>query len=289
MFKPMLAAKCDDLSVVQFPVMLSPKLDGVRAVVQNGVVLSRSLKPIPNPHVQRRFRHLEGCDGELIVGHPYAHDVFRTTTSGVMSQTGEPDVQFYVFDNFIRPATPWWLRLDTGVGIEPYVVVVPQTICYEVDTILDLEAAYLNMGYEGVMLRARDGSYKSGRSTLREGLLLKVKRFTDDEAEVLYMEERMHNGNEATTNELGRTARSSHQANMVPTGTMGALIVRDLKTGVVFSIGTGFDDAERARWWSLEDEAVGRIVKYKHFAVGSKDKPRFPVYVGERSQLDLDL
>ena len=39
--------------------------------------------------------------------------------------------------------------------------------------------------------------YKQGRSTVREGYLLKVKTFLDDEATVVRFEERMHNGNEA--------------------------------------------------------------------------------------------
>ena len=49
-------------------------------------------------HVQALFRHLQGVDGELIVGNPTAHDVFQKTTSGVMSKEGEPDVTLYAFD-----------------------------------------------------------------------------------------------------------------------------------------------------------------------------------------------
>ena len=46
-FKPLLASPAD-LSTLRFPVLASPKLDGVRAIVKDGVVLSRSLKKIPN-------------------------------------------------------------------------------------------------------------------------------------------------------------------------------------------------------------------------------------------------
>jgi DNA ligase-1 len=62
MFKPMLASPAD-MSKLRFPLWLSPKLDGIRALVINGVVMSRSLKPIPNQHVQSLFGHLEGYDG----------------------------------------------------------------------------------------------------------------------------------------------------------------------------------------------------------------------------------
>jgi DNA ligase-1 len=145
-----------------------------------------------------------------------------------------------------------------------------------------------------------EGEYKYGRSTTREGSLLKLKKFEDSEALVIGMEEKMHNDNELQTNELGYAKRTSHIANLVPLGTMGALIVRDLRTGVVFNIGTGFTDQERAEWWAgisskevvkTTDSAGGLIVmindpntvvKYRYFPNGSKGKPRFPTYLGIR-------
>jgi DNA ligase 1 len=50
-FKPMLAVDCGDVNALRFPLFASPKLDGVRAVVMNGGLMSRSLKPIPNVNV----------------------------------------------------------------------------------------------------------------------------------------------------------------------------------------------------------------------------------------------
>ena len=45
-FKPMLASQIDDLSSVKYPVYASYKLDGIRAIIYQGVAYSRSLKPI---------------------------------------------------------------------------------------------------------------------------------------------------------------------------------------------------------------------------------------------------
>ena len=69
--KPMLAAKTDGKGL-SYPLLASPKLDEVRALIINGVVMSRSFKPIPNAHVQELFGRPEynGLDGELIVGSP---------------------------------------------------------------------------------------------------------------------------------------------------------------------------------------------------------------------------
>ncbi len=68
---------------------------------------------------------------------------------------------------------------------------------------------------------------------------------------------------------------------------MGSLKVRDVKTGVVFEIGTGFDQALRDLFWDRRGDYPGHIVKYKHFAGGSKDKPRFPVFLGFRDEGDM--
>lgn len=127
--------------------------------------------------------------------------------------------------------------------------------------------------------------YKHGRSTAKEGYLMKLKRFIDSEAVVIGIEEEMFNGNEATTNELGRTKRSTAKAGLVPKGRMGKLHVRDFKSGVEFHIGTGFTDADKAWWWA--EDRRGLMVKYKSFPVGVKDLPRHPVYLGIRDPGDL--
>lgn len=285
--KAMLADKAPSLADIRYPVSVSPKLDGIRALVLNGVVMSRNMKPIPNKHVQYLFGHLEGLDGELIVGDPAAKDAFRKSSSGVMTEEGEPEVAFHVFDvhNDARGWTERTERLQYLVcrGVR----IVPQMLVRGVTELLEAETAALEQGYEGLMLRDPNGPYKQGRSTTKEGFLLKLKRFEDSEAEVIVMEELMKNMNEAFINEVGRTARSSHKENLVPRGTMGSLHVRDLKTGVEFNVGSGFDDDERTRWWAMGAAAIGRIIKYQYFPSGGKDKPRFPTYLGERHPNDL--
>jgi DNA ligase 1 len=73
--KPMLASPAGPL--IPYPMLLSPKLDGIRCLIINGVVCGRSLKPIPNRFVQQLFGRpeLNGLDGELIVGPPTAKEV----------------------------------------------------------------------------------------------------------------------------------------------------------------------------------------------------------------------
>lgn len=286
MFKPMLATDAE-LDKLRFPLVASAKLDGIRAVVKDGVVLSRSLKPIPNKFVQSLFSHREHFDGELIVGDPTSKTVYRDTTSHVMSHDKEDfDVRFHVFDHIRNPTDRYQNRLVNLRGITGNypVKLHEQHVVTCLDTLLKLEEQMLDDGYEGLILRDPDAPYKFGRSTVKEGYLLKLKRFVDAEAEVIGFEERMHNGNEATTNELGRTRRSSHKAGKSGRGDLGAVVVR--LDGVTFNIGTGFSDAERAAIWNDQAGYLGRLVKFKYFPVGVKEAPRHPVFLGWRAKED---
>ena len=144
----------------------------------------------------------------------------------------------------------------------------------------------LAAGHEGVMVRDPFGGYKYGRATLKQGWLTKVKPFEDAEAMIIGFEEQMKNGNEATTDNLGHTERSSHKANLVPKGTLGALVVESEKFGQ-FNIGTGFDDAFRAEVWANRDAYLGKLVTFRYQAIGTKDKPRVPSFKGIRNPSDL--
>jgi DNA ligase-1 len=286
--KPMLA--CKDASKIRFPVYASPKLDGIRALVRDGVVLSRTLKPIPNQHVQRLFGRpeLEGFDGELIVGAPYGDDVMQRTTSGVMRIEGEPDVTYYVFDLWDCPDVVFTDRYEVlreNRKIASVLLLTQEKILTQ-NQLDEYEAECIAEGYEGVMVRDPYGKYKYGRATAKEGYLTKIKRFEDSEAVVVGVEELMHNDNEATTDNLGHTKRSTHAAGKRPAGVLGALVC-ETPAGVRFNIGTGFSAEQRALLWD-KPELIGKYAKYRHFAVtGVKDAPRFPVFLGFRHPEDM--
>ena len=68
MFKPLLAANID-LTKLEFPLLASYKLDGIRCLLLDDVV-SRTNKTIPNDYIRSKLLpYLElKLDGELIVG-----------------------------------------------------------------------------------------------------------------------------------------------------------------------------------------------------------------------------
>ena len=296
-YKPMLA-KDADLAKVKFPLLVQDKLDGIRAAVVDGKLLSRTLKEIPNREIFNALSRpeFEGLDGELIVGSPTSAACYRSTASYVMApnKTGEPWC-FYVFDKWnedagfeqrhakasaiVRDA----FRLDGDLEMVPYRLAASES---------DLEAIEverIEAGHEGVIARIPGSAYKFGRSG-KTGPLLKIKRHIDFEAEVIGVYEELHNANEAKRNALGRTERSSAKAGKVGKGTLGGLVLRAINgpcEGVEFRCGTGFNANQRDMLWRGREGIVGLTAKIKAFPIGVKEKPRHPVWQGWRFAADL--
>lgn len=284
--KPLLAATLESMADARFPVLASPKLDGIRCLVIGGAAVSRSLKPIPNAHVRAVLADLPDLDGELIAGDPCAPSCFTDSTSAVMSRDGAPVFTFHVFDR-LNDSRPFADRLASLAGLNhPAVRVVPHVLIHDGDGLARFEAESVAAGYEGVMIRDPAGPYKHGRSTFREGVLLKVKRFTDDDAAVIGFEELQHNENAATVGALGHTERSTAKAGLRAGGTLGALICRAPGWSEPFRVGTGFSAAARSEIWAQRATLPGRLVKFKHQAAGASVAPRFPVFLGFRAVSD---
>lgn len=295
-FKPSLAieqAKVKTQPTVRY---LSEKLDGIRCVIFGGVAYSRSLKKIPNLSIQAYVAHhatvLEGMDCEIIVGDKNAPDVFTQSTSGVMRIEGEPDFTLWVFDYF-HPTKTWLERYTQLISMVankrfPQRCALLAHVPVETDEdISNHEANFLAQGAEGVMLRDGHAKYKCGRSGTKNPELQKVKRFVDKEFEIIGWEPKYHNTNEAKTNELGRTERSTAKEGMVALDTMGTLLLRTSE-GLEFGCGSGFTDALRAELWEIRDTLAGQLAKVKYFDVGTGySVPRFPVFQGIRHKDDI--
>jgi DNA ligase 1 len=293
--KPLLAAKFDPTKA-QFPYIATPKIDGIRFLMVDSVAVSRTFKPIRNKHIQDLLSQYlpDGIDGELTSG-----DTFQSSTSAIMSIEGSPDFKVWVFD-YVDPDKEeidlYKERMHDLFDIEDQLLSQDPPFKYKflsgghivrsLEEIERLETIYLSEGYEGLMLRDPMGTYKFGRSTVNENILLKVKQFVDDEAVLLDIQEKMHNENPAEKDAFGHTKRSSSLEGMVGADTAGTLLVRN-KEGQEFSIGSGLNDALREELWNNKEEYIGKLVKFKYFAVGVKELPRHPVFLGFRDPDDL--
>ena len=298
-FKPMLSASLDgvDLSTLRYPLLASPKLDGVRCLIWEGVAYSRNAKPIRNHFVQAWAKDFHNLDGELIVGspvHDHTGEPLGRTQSGVMSFDGEPDFTFHLFDSPERayPAFEPSRALLVSEVEGPRMDHVPHRLVHNVAQLADYEEYCLDLGYEGVMLRDPDGPYKHGRSTLREGYLMKLKRFTDGEAVVIGLEEGMVNHNELQRDELGRAKRSKDSSGLVPSGMVGTILARDPVWGELRIAPGTMTHGDRRQIWErytlgapTEVQLIGKTIHWRSFGYGVKDKPRFPRFYGIREDV----
>jgi DNA ligase-1 len=170
----------------------------------------------------------------------------------------------------------------------PKLHVIPYTICHTLEAVLSLRDDYLDAGYEGIILRSLDGKHKDGRATVREGQFLRDKPVEDREGELIAVLEAQKNLNEAYKNELGRTTRSSHKENLIGKGMVGALILRDLNTGMEVKVGPGtLSHNMRVQVWENQGDYLGRLVKYRVLAVGELNAPRQGRFWAWRGQEDM--
>lgn len=302
--KPMLAVDCEEKENLTFPKIATPKIDGIRCLRPDARVLCRSFLPVPNNYIRTTLERLlpVGADGEL-----FSSKNFCKVTSDVMTEAGEPEFTFCMFDfvpniglglnvpyiDRLKHMDEWYANASDE--IKKFVFVLPWTIINSLEELNAYEDKALAEGHEGVILRSPNSPYKCGRSTLKEGYMLKVKKFVDSEAVVLGFEEQMTNTNEKEKDEFGLTKRSSKKAGLVPAGTLGKFNCRDCNPNSKFynvefncGGGKGLTKELRQHIWDNKDQYIGKIFKYKYQLHGSKDAPRIATWQGWRDPRDMD-
>jgi DNA ligase-1 len=289
LWKPLLAALLPvtaDLDALPYPLWGSPKIDGFRIMGQNNQGVSRKGTVYRNSTVQEMFASgkLEGLDGEIVVGSPWASDVFNRTQNCVNSGSKEAAWEFFKHGAFhvfgAYGAFPTISSMYSGLNVwrnHGQLRIVPQTLIKNRKQLEAFEAKCLAKGYEGVMLRRADGpAYpqkpgKDNRSTVNEFYLVKLKRFDYGEARIIAPRYLEHNKNEERTSTGKRSSKKSGM--VVDFKRIGKVDVVEIDTKAKFSLTVptnllrdkGFD------WWQRQ---VGKVVRYKHQLAGAKDAPR---------------
>jgi DNA ligase-1 len=315
-FSPMLLYRSNpDLKKLPYPVLASPKLDGVRGAIWGGVPHSRSSKPPPNVMLQRQLASplLDGFDFELIVGAPNeGQRTFDRSSRLWKTHNSALPYTLYVFDDISHPEVPFERRYATAseriraldamgsLFPEQTVKLVRHSWITSAEQMMLFEERCVRQGFEGAVIRIPTGVYKvGGRTTLNEQIAFKLKRFVQSEAVVLDVIEARHNLNEAYINEAGYQKRSTHQDGFVGADRCGSLLVRDVHPNTEdhkfsmceFNIGSGWSHSDGEQWWqnylARKGSMVGRVLTYKYMPYGSKDAPRHPIFHGWRADCDL--
>lgn len=285
---------------VQYPCYGTPKLDGIRCEVVNRQALSRSFLPIANHFIRKKIEELfpDGFDGEIIVPGLEFNDI----QSLVMTEEGEPDFKYAVFDYVKNDLNKWyvrriddldyWWKYEATKEHHKYGYSILPTLLKDQEELLAFEKQCLDQGYEGICLRIGSSPYKCNRSTLKEKYLIKFKRYKTGEAIITGFEEQMINTNEAKVGELGQTKRSKCKAGMVPSGIMGKMLVRGIN-GMFkdknFKIGTGkgLTKELRKHIWEHQEDYIGKIIVFQYQPKGTKDLPRVLSFKGFRDERDM--
>ena len=307
--RPMKAATVtdDDIHAIRnWPIYASAKLDGWRTLIHPELgPVQQSFIPVTNNHIRvwmERWLESTYLDFELVTIDEFDHIKPYTQIQSDLSTAAcvPHDFRCLVFDQFQYPEHPFHQRLDhlykTLTTVKNYmrkpedrarIQFVEQKLCYTPEEVLEFYAKCLEEGHEGIVLRHTEGSYKSGRSTLRQEWMLKRKPWEDDEAVIVDFYELFHNENEDVRSLHGTAKRGSSKAGLVPAGTLGGFVVTSPAHPEwgEFDIGggKGLDHALRQEVWDNKEEYLGRKMVFRYMAYGMKDKPRFPGYKAWRT------
>lgn len=200
LIKPMLAHDYKkNTSYVSFPAIAQPKLDGIRCLAPKHGLFTRTGKAITScEHVAKEVAAIHEAHPDLILdGELYNHELkenFNKITSLVRKQKqSDADkqeisglVQYHVYD-IVNSATAVERQelinkiKDIVSRDNPVIRFVTSRIVYSQEELDNLYGEWLELGYEGQMVRQLKARYASNRSKD----LLKRKEFISEEFEVL--------------------------------------------------------------------------------------------------------
>lgn len=293
-FKPLLAPTDPiPLENVPLPAIVSPKADGFRLICdpERGPS-TRSLLPIANTYVRDVIASMgiPFVDAEIITFTDGKRDEFEDVQSKLTKRAGQPEFQILAFDmmrNFDAPYTDRLKDLEDTYAHRSSLVfkIHEYKWVHDLAELQVMERHWVEVdGWEGLMSRRPDGRYKFGRSTEREAILLKYKRWYDDEGVIIGYAEGETNLNEAGKDELGRTKRSTAKDGKVPNGKLGSL---HIQWGDVTFWLSGFTEEQAVKYWAIRDELPGQLVNFKFQGRMKSGAPRFPGFRGLRDRSDI--
>lgn len=246
-----------------YPCFVQPKLNGIRALYQNGTFQSRDEK-IWNTsvlqHITTDLARLHPIlDNYLLDGELYFHGwSLQRINSACAVNRKEPSietfsVEYHVFDVVHSASfTDRWLSVSNALRQSDLrtVKVVTTDFVHSVEEMQRYFRRYVYLGYEGIMLRP-DGPYEKAK---RSRYLYKYKNWQDGE---FYC--------------FGVT-KGEGKADIG----IGALCLETRKH-LPFRVGTGFDDELRAHF--AENPPIGKLVKIRYLELSDNGVPLAPSFL----------
>lgn len=295
-----------DLSLVSFPLLGFPKIDGVRTWNPEGTMIGRSMEPLANKELTEFYSHplCLGFDAEICNGDQRADNACRKTTSLVNTIDGGLDEsRLYVFDYITRSTfflpleerlRKLKIHLEDNVSmlapeLNRRISIMEHGVICSMEELEQCDQYYTGQGYEGTVFRNPRGTFRSGRQSPKSCNYLRLKHFEDREGIILDVLEGFINNNPQTYGADGYAKRSTHVQNMLPSGSVGSLVVRDIISKKIVTVSKGkLSKAECDMYFKAPELAKGRLCTYRIFPKGSLNLPRHPTFQNFRSPQDFD-
>lgn len=274
---------------------LSGKIDGIRGLSINGKPQSRSGKIHRNLQIQEMFKELPTdvlFDGELLSCDIVPDITFSNYSENIMSIKGLiPNLKFYIFDviDITLNAKDRYNKLLTYKNKLPsWCTIVEKHEITTIEELTDWKTKYLELGYEGIMLQSTVSLYKFKRCTVKEAGSIKVKDWSDAEAEIIGFNRLKKNNNESLKNELGFSEKSSSKDGIEYLDAVGSFECKVKGSNETFSVGSGLSIKQRYDFWNNRENMLGSFAKYKFFNYGMISVvPRQPIFLGIRDKDDM--
>jgi ATP-dependent DNA ligase len=299
-FKPQLAP--NDLLSVEAANQLSEdeyflqyKVDGLRGVVREGDIRTRSMKKFPNRALDERMEDLRISSYESnyhIDGEFDSESIPFNELSGILRSFDKPlpdDLVFKIFDIFdpLQPSLPALHRWRKANRLQIKNCEIMINLPWPADFAEAFKSA-LDAGYEGLMVKRKDAPYKLGRGTYKQGIVFKMKPYETFDEKIISLVQATIVRDTAlrTINELGRSVTSKKKGDRVLTESCSSVWVshngKELKVSLA-----PFSHKKREEVWNNPDEWIGKYIEYKGMMVGAKDLPRHAMIVRKREDKDV--
>jgi ATP-dependent DNA ligase len=263
--KPMLATDWKKIKKIEYPVLLQPKLDGVRCLMvvdftkgEFITFLSRSGKKYPSlEHIAASVMRSNKLNTRQFIldGEVYSDELsFQDITSAVKAyKENSLKLRFRAYD--IVNDSPQMVRseqlVDLVVAIDsPFIQLVTTITVENAGDVKFHHDDWVGRGYEGAMIRLLHGKYAQGQ---RSRELLKVKEFDETEFAFKNFEFGQRGVEDLIAVLWDATGEKEFRAKMIGT--------REHKEEL----------------YKLNDESEGKSMTIKHFGYTEDKLPRFPI------------
>ena len=263
-YYPMLAHQFNQKKKeIKYPCFVQPKLDGVRCIAVGDELYSRNCNLFPTlEHIKNELKL--NTDNLILDGELYTDDINFEKIVGLVrknKKTAEEEknslkIYLNVFD-YIDPDLPYYKRLENlnkffekNKNLK-YIRQVKTEECKSEENIMEYLDKYTKEGYEGVIIRNKQGKYAENA---RSNHLQKLKKFKDEEFEIVNY----------TTPTQGKE--------------VGCVVwICKTKEGKTFSVRPSGNYDERKKQYNNGKKYIGKMLTVKYQELTNDHVPRFPV------------